>query len=189
MPLVHKALVAAGRKLAKRHVAYVPDVGSRILSRYLSVAAEMDTGPRTILHGDPHPGNVYFIDPGEDAAGGAHQAPLGGLFDWQVLRQGNGVRDLAYFVILSLEPEVRQAHMDELVDRYREELEAAGGPGLRAADVLLDMRRMAAYAYTSAAFTAAFGGLQAERVALGGLRRAAAAVVDLDTGSVLESLR
>jgi len=181
--LVHQALGTAARRLTKTDPALVPPAGAEILARYPAVADEMDVGPHTILHGDPHPGNVYFVD---DADG---PQVRGGLFDWQVLRRGNGVRDLTYFMVLALEPDDRRAYGDELVDLYRDELIRAGGPALDPGALRLDVRKMVAYAYVSAVFTTAFAGLQDREIAHRGLTKATAALLDLDTAAALTSLR
>jgi hypothetical protein len=176
LPVIQRALVAAGRKLARRGSDLAPPVGRRILERYLAVADELDAGPHTVLHGDPHPGNTYFV------------GDAGGLLDWQVVRRGNGVRDLTYMLVLGLEPDERRRHTGELLDRYRQRLAGAGGPELDAEALWRDHRRMAAYTYAAAAFTGGFGGLQSDGVALSGVRKAAAALDDLDTGRALSSL-
>jgi hypothetical protein len=183
LSLIQRALVAAGRKLAKTDPTLVPPAGEQILARYLAVADELDAGPHTVLHGDPHPGNVYFVD---DPDGGSIR---GGLFDWQVLRRGNGARDLTYFVVLALEPDQRREFGDALLDGYCEELARTGGPSLDPGELRLDVRKMVAYAYTSAVFTAAFAGLQAKAIAMRGLTKSLEALADLDTGSALASLR
>ncbi|HEV3131987.1 MAG TPA: phosphotransferase [Acidimicrobiales bacterium] len=184
LPIIQKALVAAGRKVAKDHLEYVPREGVKILARYLAVADELDAGPHTLLHGDPHPGNVYFID----ASPSSGDALRGGLFDWQVLRRGNGTRDLTYFLVLGLETDQRRQHGEALLARYRDGLARAGGPTLDPDRQWLDVRKMAAYAYASAVFAAAFAGLQAEPVTTSGLAKSSAALNDLDTGTAIACL-
>ncbi len=64
----------------------------------------------TLLHGDPHFGNVYF------------DGDVPGFVDWQVLRRGLGLRDLAYFLTVSLPTERRRAEERNLLDLYLDEL-------------------------------------------------------------------
>jgi len=111
------------------------------------------------------------------------------LLDWQVVRRGNPLRDVSYFLVLALDAETRRAHERPLLDHYRDALAAAGGPALTADEAWGTYRRMAAYPYVATTFTAGLGGLQDEAVGLEGLRRAVAAIGDLDTASVLDSLR
>ncbi len=77
--------------------------------------------PTTVLHGDARVGNMLFPAPG----------PQGRfvLIDWQAARKGKGVFDLAYFLVLSVAPEVRRAHAAELLDRYFAALCAQGVTG------------------------------------------------------------
>ncbi len=140
------------------------------------MARELDAGPHTVLHGDPHPGNCYFVD------------GRAGLLDWQVIRRGHPLRDVTYFLILALAPEVRRDQERQLLDRYRDALAAAGGPILTADEAWAAHRKMAAYPYVATTFTAGLGGLQAEEVGREGLRRAVAAVTDLGTVGALASL-
>ena len=68
------------------------------------------------MHGDAHPGNVYFRN-GE-----------AGLLDWQAVRRGHPSRELAYTLITSMTTADRQASERELLDEYRRVLAGAGGP-------------------------------------------------------------
>lgn len=176
LPLVTAAVRSMGKRLARRDAALAPLGAREILRRYPAVARELDAGPHTLLHGDPHPGNCYFLD------------GRAGLLDWQVIRRGHPLRDVTYFLTLALEPDVRRAHERNLLDRYRAALAAAGGPALSADEAWTMHRKMAAYPYVATTFTAGLGGLQAEEVGLAGLRRAVAAVTDLDTVGALRSL-
>jgi aminoglycoside phosphotransferase (APT) family kinase protein len=73
------------------------------------------SGPRSVLHGDVHAGNVYYVD------GGA-----GGLLDWQLMLQGSWALDVCYLVITALEPADRARAERELLDHYLGELARAG---------------------------------------------------------------
>jgi aminoglycoside phosphotransferase (APT) family kinase protein len=123
----------------------------------------------TLLHGDPHFGNVYF------------DGDLPGFVDWQVLRRGLGLRDLAYFLTVSLPTERRRAEERHLLDLYLDELPRHGGPLLDRAESWRRYRLLVAYPFVAAAFTRAAGGLQAEEIAGSGLQRAGAAMEDLGT--------
>jgi len=176
LPLVTAAVRSMGSRLARRDPALAPTRARQILRRYPAVARELDAGPHTLLHGDAHPGNCYFVD------------GRAGLLDWQVVRRGHPLRDVTYFLTLALHPDARRAHERRLLDRYREALAAAGGPTLSAGEAWTAHRKMAAYPYVATTFTAGLGGLQEEEVGLEGLRRAVAAVTDLETAAALGSL-
>jgi len=76
--------------------------------------------PQTIVHGDARIGNVMFrSDPA-----GAPIEPL--LIDWQSPHWGLATYDLAYFLVLSLQPVLRDAHEQELIHLYHSELIASG---------------------------------------------------------------
>jgi hypothetical protein len=141
----------------------------RSLERYWADA------PLTLIHGDSHAGNVYFVD-GE-----------AGLFDWQVAQHHQGIRDVAYFIILSLDTEVRRAHERTLFNRYVRGLREAGVPkNETSADWLWERyRSFSLYAYIGASVTTTMSDLQPEHVARTGLRRAAVAVDDLDALAIL----
>ena len=66
--------------------------------------------PHTVMHGDAHPGNVYFRN------GAA------GLLDWQAVRRGHPSRELAYTLITSMTTADRQANERDILDGYRRAL-------------------------------------------------------------------
>lgn len=148
--------------------------GRFIADNYRAVAAVIDTSPHTVMHGDAHPGNMYFY-------GGK-----AGLLDWQAVRRGHPARELAYTLITSLTPEDRRATQRELLDDYRRALAAAGGPGLDRDDLWLRYRQGALYGYVAPLITAGMGGMQVEGIAMEGLRRGVAALADLDTVAALK---
>jgi hypothetical protein len=149
--------------------------GGFIADNYRVVAALIDTPPHTVMHGDAHPGNVYFRD------------GKAGLLDWQAVRRGHPSRELAYTLITSLTPEDRRASQRDLLDDYRRALAAAGGPDLDRDDLWLRYRQSALYAYVAPLIVAGMGGMQVEDIALEGLRRGVEALDDLETVAALKS--
>jgi hypothetical protein len=134
--------------------------------------------PSSLIHGDSHAGNLYFD--GEDA----------GFFDWQVTQHHQGIRDVAYFVILSLDTELRRNHERDLVDRYRRRLRSLGVPPI---DVDPDRlweryRSFSLYAYIATSVTTSMSDLQPQEIAELGLRRAATAVDDLEALKLLDQV-
>jgi hypothetical protein len=165
-------------KTSARRIAHKTDIpvekGRFIDDNYRSVARLIDTPPHTVMHGDAHPGNVYFRN------GAA------GLLDWQAVRRGHPSRELAYTLVTSMTTVDRQASERELLDDYRRALASAGGPDLDGDELWDRYRQGALYAYVAALITAGMGGMQAENIAMEGLRRSVAALDDLDTVSLLE---
>jgi hypothetical protein len=149
--------------------------GRFIADNYRAVAALIDSPPHTVMHGDAHPGNMYFRD-GE-----------AGLLDWQAVRRGHPSRELAYTLITSLTPEDRRAAQRDLLDEYQKALAAAGGPDLDRDDLWLRFRQAALYPYVATLITAGMGGMQVEDIAMEGLGRGVAALDDLETVAALKA--
>jgi hypothetical protein len=171
-------LVGSMLKTSSRRLAESTDIavtrGRFIDENYRAAAQLIDTPPHTVMHGDAHPGNVYFRN-GE-----------AGLLDWQAVRRGHPSRELAYTLITSMTTADRQATQRDLLDEYRQALAAAGGPDLDRGELWDRYRQGALYAYVAALITAGMGGMQAADIALEGVRRGVAALEDLDTVSLLE---
>ncbi len=171
-------LTAPLLKTSARRIAEKTDIpverGRFIDENYRAVARLIDEPPHTVMHGDAHPGNVYFRN-GE-----------AGLLDWQAVRRGHPGRELAYTLVTSMTPADRQAHQRDLLDNYRQVLAGAGGPELDRDELWDRYRTGALYAYVASLITAGMGGMQAEGIAMEGLKRGVAALEDLDTVALLE---
>jgi len=166
---------ASARRIAERTDIPV-DRGRFIDENYRAVAALIDRPPHTVMHGDAHPGNVYFRN------GAA------GLLDWQAVRSGNPGRELAYTLVTCLTTADRRDAERDLLDVYRRALAAGGGgPDWDRDDLWRRYRQGALYAYVAPLITAGMGGMQAEGIAMEGLRRGVAALDDLDTVAVLRA--
>lgn len=143
--------------------------GRFIDDNYRAVAALIDRPPHTVMHGDAHPGNLYFRN------GAA------GLLDWQAVRRGHPGRELAYTLVTSMTTESRQQSQCDLLDVYRGALAAAGGPALDRDELWERYRQGASYPYVAALITAGMGGMQVEDIAMKGLERSLNALDDLET--------
>lgn len=172
--LTGSLLKTSARRIAARTSIPVEN-GRFIDENYRAVAQLIDRPPHTVMHGDAHPGNVYFRD------GAA------GLLDWQAVRRGHPGRELSYTLVTSMTTNDRLASERDLLDTYRRALAAAGGPELGRDDLWRRYRQGALYAYVAALITAGMGGMQVEDIALEGLRRAVAALDDLDTVAELRN--
>jgi aminoglycoside phosphotransferase (APT) family kinase protein len=145
------------------------ELGRLYLEANAGFQAILEEGVPTLIHGDPHLGNL-FVD-GDEV----------GYLDWACVCQGNGVRDVAYFACNSLPTELRREHEDELLSCYRDSL-AAAGVALDAAEIREDYRRYAAYAWLAAVTTLAAGDrMQSIEVGRRATARANAALRDLGT--------
>ncbi len=146
-----------------------------LADHYGPVTDALERGPHTLLHGDPHLGNIAF---------GAGE-PV--FFDWQVVRRGPAFRDVAYFLVLSLDPAMRSAHEETLVHHYAAALADAGGPDLGPEVAWEHYRVHGVDPLVAAAFTAVAGGMQARAVATTGLRRAVEAARRLGSVDALRA--
>jgi len=173
LPLVSAVLPRLGRTVAERDPSLVAAGGAALLRSYRRWAPVLDQEAFCILHGDPHPGNLYLLP---DAVG---------LLDWQAVRLGHGLRDATYLIVLALEADVRRSAERDLLAHYAAELAAHGGPRLSTDDAWNRYRRMTGYVYVSTTFTSGLGGLQGGEIAETGLRRSVAAVEDLDAVPLL----
>jgi len=148
--------------------------GRFIDENYRAAAALIDRPPHTVMHGDAHPGNLYFRD------------GRAGLLDWQAVRRGHPGRELAYTLVTSMTTQNRRESQRDLLDVYRRALAASGGPELDRDDLWDRYRQGALYPYVATLITAGMGGMQVEDIALKGLERSLEALADLDTVALLQ---
>ncbi len=132
--------------------------------------------PLTIIHGDAHAGNMYSL-PGSV-----------GLLDWQVVQQGQGMRDVSYFLTTSLDTELRRAHQRGLIKFYLSSLREKGIKAPEFEEAWRQYRIHALYAWVATMFTAAASTLQTMHIARTGLARTGEAVVDLDSIALMDEL-
>ncbi|MBM3670982.1 MAG: hypothetical protein FJW86_02165 [Actinobacteria bacterium] len=152
------------RRMCQLYIDHTPEIMEQVL----------DEGTRTLIHGDPHLGNL-FIDSGRV-----------GFLDWAMVDRRTGMRDVGYVLGNSIPPEIRRAHERDWIARYLAAL-ASAGVVLDADTAWEQYRLYAAWAWISATSTAAVGNRwQAAKVGQGGMRRATTAIEDLDTIAILE---
>jgi Phosphotransferase enzyme family len=171
-PFIGKALDAFGdrmgptfRRLAELYVDRAPEI-----------AGLLGAGPPTLIHGDPHLGNLFM------------DGPIAGFFDWGMVWRATGIRDFAYVLGNSTRSEVRRAHEEDWLRTYLEVL-AASGIDLGFDEAWQQYRLLVIYAWNSATSTAAMGSRwQTEEIGQGGMTRATTTVEDLDSVTLLEEL-
>jgi Phosphotransferase enzyme family len=149
--------------------------GARVLGGQFARSAVLAaTGPRAVLHGDPHPGNTYRLPDGRT-----------GFLDWQLARTGHWSHDVGYFLAGSLEVEDRRRHERDLLAGYLDELAGAGAPAVGWEEAWDRYRATPAFGLATWVHTLAFGSFQPAEVCVATIRRFAAAYADLDTGRSL----
>ena len=163
----------SARRLAEKTSVPVED-GRFVIENYPAVVRLLDTGPHTVLHGDSHPGNVYFRN------------GKAGLLDWQVVKRGHPMRDVAYSLITGMTTDERRASQRDLLEVYRTALTAHGGPDLDRGELWDWYRQAAVQPFMASLTTAGLGGMQSDEIAFEGLGRAVAAFEDLDTVALLQ---
>jgi hypothetical protein len=140
---------------------------------------EFESGPLTFLHGDSHLGNTFSMPDGTS-----------GLLDWQVVWHGPGLREVSYCLTTGLDADMRRSHERELLERYLEGLRAGGVSDVPSYDKAFERYRLfSAEAWDATAMTINWRGLWAPQNAEAAWRRACVAVEDLDTASLLNSMR
>jgi hypothetical protein len=136
-----------------------------------------NAGPQTYIHGDTHIGNV-FLD-----------GPRVGFFDWGLSRVSTPLRDVSYFLTMSVDPEARRTAERDLLQLYLDALRIAGGPDIAFDDAWFVHRVQAGYTVvaTFLAFTPSY--MESDGQALGvALRtRSELALEDLDVVDAMET--
>ena len=154
--------------------AEIRDIVPHLMDNYLLLEQQWAQEPRTLIHGDAHLGNIYFQD---------GQA---GLLDWQVNQRGQGMRDVAYFLINSMQEELRLAHQEELITHYLATL-AELGVSLDFETAWRQYRLQSVYAWIAGIVTAP-SNFQEDRVVIAGLTRSCRAIIDLDPMALIREL-
>lgn len=152
-----------------RHDLVPPGLDAVRLEREFRLSAvRAATGPQTLLHGDPHPGNTY-----RSGGGGT------GFYDWQLVRTGNWCHDVSYFIVGSLDVEDRRRHEGALLASYLDVLTALGVRAPSRAEAWEGYRRAPAFGYGTWLHTLSAGLFQPRDVCLVTLERFAAAYREL----------
>ncbi len=160
----------------------LPDAFHAIADVYLARAPDIvrlwNTGACTLVHGDPHLGNLFV-----DVANGGRT----GFLDWAVLGRSPGLRDVAYVMCNSIPAEVRERDERALVERYCALL--GDGIALDPAAAWDQYRLFAVYSWVAATSTAGMGSKwQPLHVGLGGTLRATRACEHLGCVELLTEL-
>jgi aminoglycoside phosphotransferase (APT) family kinase protein len=165
-------LDANGDALTPDYVA----VGEVYVEHHARVDELWHAGPQTYIHGDTHIGNV-FLD-----------GTRVGFLDWGLSRVSTPLRDVSYFLTMSVDPEARRRSEQDLLRLYLDGLRAAGGADIAFDDAWFVHRVQAGYTVvaTFLAFMPSYmtGDGQALGVAL--RRRSELALEDLD---VVQAMR
>jgi hypothetical protein len=151
-------------------------VGELYATRTAEILDLWDEGERTLIHGDPHRGNL-FSDNGRT-----------GFYDWAMFSHSPGMRDVAYHLTNSLPTDERRAIEGDLLSHYRHTL-ARHGITLDPAHAAQQYRLFTVFSWVSFTSTAAVGSRwQPSEKAIEAMERATRAVEDCDSIGLLQEL-
>lgn len=151
--------------------------GQQIEDYWFAYIGSVNSGVHTLLHGDPHIGNTYVL-PDNTV----------GFLDWQVLRRGNHVIDLGYFLQGAVTIEDRRVCEVDLIDEYHQALELPDDERPSREAVWLRYRASVAHGLAVWMATASSDTWQRPEVSIPLAERYAAAFLDLDTPEALAQL-
>jgi hypothetical protein len=103
-----------------------------------------------------------------------------GLLDWQLVRFGEGISDVAYFLATALSPESRRLHEARLLCIYAQSLTENGVSDVNVAQLTMRYRAHLVYPFEAMLVTLAVGGMMDLASNKELIRRTTAAVIDLD---------
>lgn len=161
-------LDAPFHRMADFYLAHVP-----------AIVGLWNSGPRTLVHGDPHMGNL-FVD--------VRDGDRTGFLDWAFLGRSPGLRDVAYVICNSIPCHVRAAKEREWLRRYCTVLGEADIT-LTEDDAWQQYRLFAVYSWVAATSTAGMASKwQPLHIGLAGTKRATDACQQLQSVELLEEL-
>ncbi|MCF6252909.1 MAG: ecdysteroid 22-kinase family protein [Methylococcaceae bacterium] len=169
VPLMKRGLDKAGHLVPK--ALHAPAIhyarNRRLAMRFLS------QGPQTIIHHDCHPGNIFWLN----------NKP--GLLDWQMVRIGEGISDIAYFMATSLAPEIRKTNEAQLIKHYIQSLTDNGVSSIDFEQIKHRYSAHLVYPFEAMLITLAVGGMMDLDTNLELIKRAASAINDNDSFAAL----
>jgi hypothetical protein len=135
-------------------------------------------GPHTLIHGDTHIGNL-FID--KDRVG---------FLDWGLLNISTPMRDVSYFLTMSMLAEERRKHEGDLLQHYLDERRSLGGTEISASDAWQAHRVHTAYTVLASflSLVPPYNGEDQREFSDAFRNRAITALDDLETVTALKSL-
>jgi len=156
--------------------AYIA-VGEMYVAHHARIDAMWNAGPQTYVHGDPHIGNV-FVDDGRV-----------GFLDWGLSRLSTPLRDVSYFLTMTVEPDDRRRCEGDLLRTYLAALRAAGGPDIAFDDAWAVHRVQAAYTVvaTFLAFMPSYAAGDGQGLGAALRRRSELALDDLDVVAAMQA--
>ena len=148
-PVQHEIAIQLITQALQVHAGDMPPVFSAMGELYLEQADAIhrlwNRGAATLIHGDVHDGNLFY------------DKDKPGFLDWALVARGPAMRDVGYFLAGTLSPGDQQAHSPELLEYYREQLQANGAPAPSTQELWQQYQWHAAYVWVGSAVTLAMG--------------------------------
>jgi hypothetical protein len=164
------------------HRDRLSDEFSAVAELYIAHGDVLDAlwrrGPTTVIHGDPHIGNL-FDDQGRT-----------GFLDWGLIKVFSPMRDVSYFLTMAMSIDERRRHESDLLRHYLDVRAASGGAPVSFDEAWTAHRLHAAYTVPACCQIATFPAGQSERrrvFAEAFLARAEAALVDLEARTAVRA--
>jgi hypothetical protein len=165
----------------EHHRDRISDDFATISDLYINQGAALhalwhDQGPLTVVHGDPHIGNL-FDDHGRT-----------GFLDWGIINVTTPLRDVSYFLTMAMSIDDRRAHQTALLRHYLAVRAAKGGSAIGFDDAWRAHRLHAAYTVPASCQIVVFPEGISERRRIFSeafLARAEAAIADLEAVDAL----
>jgi hypothetical protein len=184
------ATPAMSSEYTKPLLRHVIDENADVLSEaYIAVAemylADSDAmialwadGPQTLIHGDPHIGNL-FIDDGRV-----------GFLDWGLMTISTPMRDVSYFITMSMLADERRKHERDLLQLYLDTRRSLGGTEISADDAWQAHRVHTAYTVLASflSLVPPYNGEDQREFSDAFRNRAITALDDLETVPALKTL-
>lgn len=149
-------------------------LGEFYVDRFADINALYRQGQRTLVHGDDHIGNLFVDGDGRV-----------GFYDWAIASMLPGMRDVSYFLTMSLPTEVRRKEELALLARYRAGL-AERGVKLDEETAIEQYRLYSVYSWTGATTTTAMGARwQPFEIGYAAMVRTTETITDLDAFGLL----
>jgi aminoglycoside/choline kinase family phosphotransferase len=129
-------------------------------------------GPQTVIHGDPHIGNLFFDE------------ERVGFLDWGIVNINTPMRDVSYFLTMGMSVADRRAYERDLLRHYLQVRRAAGGVEISFDEAWRAHRVHAAYTVPACCQVVTFPADASPRrqvFAAAFLARAQAAIDDLES--------
>lgn len=168
VPLMRRGLRLSGSLVPNR----LHEPALLYAANRLRITQSLATGPQTLVHHDCHPGNLFWQD----------SQP--GFLDWQLVRMGEGIGDVAYFLATALQPDCRRTHETELLNLYQESLTNHGVHEIDKKTLYQRYRAHLSYAFEAMIVTLAIGGMMEHGSNIELIKRTSAAVEDHDSLAV-----